>query len=149
MAFKIPREQTEDRQINKIQQNIAGVIEPIFNNLTGKFVMTLTGVITSPQVKVSWQRATSTGPITMTIPSVTGTSISNASYLTGLPTEFWPASLQIMMARIVNNGVVAAAVITFTTDGLVRLSPTPAGGAFTTSGEKGIGYTTITYQTAL
>lgn len=145
MAIKIPQVQTDDRLINQLQQNVATVLEPIFNNLTGQFMARLTDCSTVPIGTITWQRATATGPVTMTIPSITGTSNSISAYLTGLPTALWPSTTQYMLARILDNGSVSSVgVVIFRTGGVIQLD---AGAPFTASGAKGIYATTITYPT--
>lgn len=148
MAIKIPKVQTADRLINQLQQNVASTIEPIFQNLTGQFVVTLTGCTTSPQAIVYWQRPTAGGPVTMNIPSVTGESNTGAATLTGLPTNLWPTRQQVVLLRVYNNGTSDIGIMVISVTGTITLYKDSDANNFTTSGGKGTGNTTITYATA-
>lgn len=149
MAFKIVKVQAEDFQINQLQQNIASVIEPVFQNLSGQFVGSLTGCSSLPQGTFKWQRATSSGPVTVSIPILQGTSNTTAATITGLPSIIWPVSTQRCLATVYDSGTASIAYMIIGNDGSITLTPTLSGSTFTASGTKGIYSGSITYQTAL
>lgn len=149
MAIKIARVQTVDRLINQLQQNIAEKIEPIFNNLSGTFVTTLSGCTSVPQALVYWQRATSDAPVTVFFPALTATSNTALATLSGLPKNLWPTSQQTCLGAIMDNGTVVTGIIVIGTDGTVVIYPGLVSTVFTTSGTKGVSPACITYMTAL
>lgn len=149
MAFKIPQIQTSDRLLNQMQLVIAAAIEPIFDDLSGAFQVSLTGCTTVPSGITSWQRATSSGPLTMTFPLLTGTSNTAVGTLTGLPAVLWPASQQAVLLRTYNNGTIAIAPALINTDGTIQLFISASSTVFTTSGTKGIALSTVTYSVSI
>lgn len=149
MSIKIARVHTTDRLINQLQQNICGVIEPIFNDLSGQFTVTLTGCTTVPQGTAIWQRATNIGPVTVQFPLLSATSNTAAATLTGLPVGLWPESQQAGLARIYDNGTLAVALVLINSDGTIQLYKSISSPTFTTSGTKGIALSSVTYITAL
>jgi hypothetical protein len=147
--MKIARVQTEDRLINQIQQNIATAVEPIFNDLTGSFQVSLTGCTTVPTGSVRWQRATTSGPVTLQFPLLSGTSNLASSSLTGLPASLWPTSQQAVPVRVYDNGTLAQAIALVNADGSIELYKSVSSNTFTTSGTKGIALSCVTYSTAV
>lgn len=147
MAIKIPRVQTTDRLMNQLQQNIIGVLEPIFGLLSGSFQTMLGGCTTEPLAMINWQRATINSPVTLSIPDITGTSNAATATLSGLPKALWPMSDQKCLVPVVDNSVYAVAQIVIGTDGVLTLNATTAGGAFTAAGTKGISQVCVTYMT--
>ncbi len=146
MAIKIPRVQTDDRLINQLQQNFVNVLEPIFFQTSGQFVAGLTGTTLPQNGTVYWQRSTATGPITMLIPTLTGTSNTTAATLTGLPKGLWPTSEQALIVRTVDSGVFAIAFLTISTLGAITLYKTADSATFTNTGIKGVAETSVTYM---
>ncbi len=147
--MRIPQVQTQDRFLNQIQQNIASQIEPIFNALSGQFVVSLTGCTTVPSGIAKWQRSTSTGQVTILFPALTGTSNTASAALTGLPVALWPISQQVCFVRVSNNSNFVTSVIAIEPDGTLILFSAIDSATFVTSGTKGIYISTVTYEVAL
>lgn len=148
MAIKIARVQTDDRMINQLQQNIASKVEPIFDNLSGKFLTVLSGCTTQPTAYIYWQRDTSTGPVTIVFPTLTGTSNSTTATLSGLPPNLWPLAQQTVFTRNYDNGTLQMALAVIGTDGSISLTKSVNTSAFTSSGQKGIVTCNATYMVA-
>lgn len=152
MAVKITRVQTDDRQINQLQSNIAGAIERLFTTTLGSFLASLTGCSTTPIGLAKWQMAASTGQVTLSLPILSATSNTTSASLVGIPQEIWPASPQTVLMLIQNNGTTAVLPATITQTGLFTLKAdltvTGATG-FTASAAKGIGSCNITYLVGL
>lgn len=148
MAFKIPQVQTGDRLTNQMQQNIAGAIEPLFNDLTGTFQIAVTGCTTVPAGFAIWQRDTAKGPVVMQFPLLTGTSNAASCFLTGLPAALWPKSQQAVLVRVYDNGTIALAIALINTDGTIQLYKDVSSATFTISGAKGIALSCVTYITS-
>lgn len=146
MAFKIPRVQTQDRLINQLQQNIAGTIEPIFSLLSGTFVIGLTGCTATISGLATWQKATTTSPILLLIPELTGTSNTTAATLTGMPSVLWPTVQQEVVIRTYDNGTLAFAIAAIGVDGMIQLYSSASSAVFTNSGTKGIALSSLTYS---
>lgn len=145
MAFKIPRVHTDDRLINQLQQNVASAIEPIFSLLWGTFVIGLSGCATTVSGLATWQKATTTSPVVLLIPLLTGTSSTTAATLTGLPSVLWPSMAQEVVLRTYDNGTLAFGVASIGVDGTITLYQSASSATFTGSGTKGVALSTITY----
>lgn len=137
--------QTDDRNINQLQQNVKQAVEPQFSTPYGTFQAFLSGCTTSPQVKASWQRGSLQSALTLSFPSLTGTSNTAAATITGLPTLLWPASAQTVLVHTIDNGTDAIAIAVVSVTGTITLYKSLTSAIFTTSGLKGLGPCCITY----
>jgi len=149
MALKIARVQTTERLINQLQQNIASAVEPIFSDLTGSFVVGLSGCTTVPTGIAYWQRATVGGPITIFFPELIATSNSTSTSLTGFPAALWPQRSMTQIFGVKDNGTYQLGTITATSIGALNLGVGASSGAFTGSGSKGIPAQVFTYAPAV
>lgn len=150
MAFKIPRVHSGDRLINQLQQNICLPIESQFQDISGQFVVTLSGCDTTVQGLATWQKASALGPVTIFFPGLTGESNTTAAILTGLPSALWPLfDNQVSLLRVEDNGVIGVGTISLSTNGIFTLAVDVTGAAFTASGTKGISSCVLTYLTVL
>lgn len=147
--MRIQLVQTEDKDVNQLQRNIAKVVEPLFDQTKGSFVGTLTGMTATVETLVKWETGLNPCSVTLSIPAmVTGTSNSASMTMMGLPRQIWPVSASWHVFAIVdNNGgafslcqVQPTGTITFYKD----LNITPGGG-FTASGTKGLYGGSLTY----
>jgi hypothetical protein len=109
----------------------------------GAFTGTLTNCTTSPTGTFSYVRVGK--HVTLKIPSVTGTSNTNAMTITGLPAAITPsADIQLGHGKDVDctdNGSIGLCVVLVTSTGTLKYAA-PTGGSFTgftTSGTKGVG----------
>lgn len=150
MTLKIAKVHTDDRLINQLQQNISSAIDPIFQNLSGSFLVQMTGITTTVLALANWQRPTSSGPVTLILPSgLSGTSNSVSLALIGLPASLFPSSLQRFFVRITNNGTTQLGLCEIDVNGGINFSVGAAGSAFTASGTKEISRQTVTYATGI
>jgi len=108
------------------------------------FTGTMTGLTTSPTGSISAKRNGDT--VTLSIPSISGTSNSTSCSITGMPTSFRPAAArQVNVTLIDNGGYEYGGVGVIGTNGVIALYPTPLLGSFTASGTKGITACQISY----
>lgn len=103
----------------------------------------LLGCTTTPEETVRY--TVSAGIVCMLIPELVAVSNSTAATLTSIPREIRPARAQQCLARIVDNGVTAVGLVQIGTDGALTLFADLDGGAFTSSGNKGIKSSVITF----
>lgn len=107
------------------------------------FTSVLTGCTTSPSGEARY--TVSAGIVGLYLPTISGTSNTTSSTITGLPQEVWPLRNQYCVARITDNGSTAFGLVLVTSAGAITLYVGAAAGAFTGSGTKGIAECTITY----
>lgn len=107
------------------------------------FTLTLTGCTTSPTGTATAVRHKST--VTLSLPTVTGTSNTTVATLTGLPAAFWPAVTRTVLARVTNNGTTVLAIAQISTAGVVQIYADAGGASFTASGTKGAQAGTLTF----
>lgn len=153
--IKIKRVQTDNRDINQLQQNIASAVEPSFANTTGSFLITLIGC-TAPVTGIAkWQVVPDSGQVTLAIPMLIGLASSSTpvtASLTGIPPTIWPKSSQTVLLPVQNNGANAVLVaIVNNSGGSISLCSDLAGTMinFATTNTKGCMACNITYQTGL
>ena len=114
----------------------------------GTFTATLTGCTTSPTANVTYVKVGRM--VTISIPTLTGTSNTTACTLTGMPAALYAAVANVSQhARVIDNGNnVTTGVMIMGATGTITMFTTAAGGAFTNSGTKGVDAVSITYATA-
>lgn len=123
----------------------AGGLASLANYESGSFTATLTGCTTSPTGTITYTKYGNM--VTLAIPSISGTSNTTAATLTGIPAAIAPAQNQRLLAGITDNGTIAAGVARIDAAGnTITMFPSAAGGAFTSSGTKGIAQNTLTYS---
>lgn len=112
-----------------------------FNSDTGTFTGTLTGA-TGGSGTVRYAR--NGDMVTLTFPTITGTSNSTAHTITGVPTSIIPANAQICVGVTHNNSTAAFGLVEIETDGSITLY-NGLSATFTGSGTEGIGACNVTY----
>jgi len=107
------------------------------------FTLTATGMTTSP---TGTAKAVKTGNmVTMTLPSITGTSNTSAFTLTGVPSALRPASTVSCVLTVLDSGVRTLSICAILSDGSITLQRDIANTAFTSSGTKGIDLISVAY----
>lgn len=114
------------------------------NYAEGSFTVTLTGVTGTVSGTAHWVRDNQV--VTLEIPALSGTSLSTAATLTGLPVEIRPPRPQVLSGRVQNNGVLAQGYVRIETNGSITLSPDAVFGLFSAVLGKGIEAATVSYH---
>jgi hypothetical protein len=109
----------------------------------GTFTATLTGCTTSPTDTAYYVK--NGKAVSISIPSITGTSNATACGLSGLPTALRPTREQLMFGAFINDGGEASGVVRIQTDGTINFYPTKFGDSFVASGTKGCRTLTLSY----
>lgn len=124
-----------------------GNFSPGLNNSIVKlgdgYTGTLTGCTTSPTATVSFSMDGRF--ITMSMPALSATSNTTACTITGGPQRMWPVAARTVVTRITDSGTTAFGTATIEVNGTITLATGAAGGAFTSSGIKGVVACTFTY----
>jgi hypothetical protein len=108
------------------------------------FTGTLTGCTTSPTGTVQVQA--SGGLVTLTFPTIEGTSNTTAATITGLPAAYRPqTTTRTVLARVKDNGTIAFGCVEVASSGTINLLSSVTSATFTGSGTKGIGLCSVTY----
>lgn len=115
--------------------------EIAFNSSVGTFTGTLTGV-TSGSGTVRYAR--NGDMVTLSFPTITGTSNSTAHTITGLPVELHPANEQNCVGVTVDNNTAAFGKVTVGTNGTITLH-NGLSATFSGTGDEGIDECNITY----
>ena len=110
----------------------------------GIFTATLTGCTTSPTGTVSYVRKGKM--VTLSIPSISGTSNTTAASLTGVPASLTPANGQSGISLIFDNGVSLNGNFSVTNVNVINLYKGPYGTVFLNSGTKGVQACAISYS---
>lgn len=116
----------------------------VVTSATGSFTGTLTGCTTSPTGSIIWIK---TGNIvTLTIPSITGTSNSTSCTVTGIPTRLQPSAARTVTGSYQDNGISAIGLFQISNTGVLTIFNAAGNSAFFTgSGTKGINSLTVSY----
>jgi len=115
--------------------------EIAFNSSVGTFTGTLTGV-TSGSGTVRYAR--NGDMVTLSFPTITGTSNSTAHTITGLPVELHPTNEQNCVGVTVDNSTAAFGKVTVGTNGTITLH-NGLSATFSGTGDEGIDECNITY----
>jgi hypothetical protein len=108
------------------------------------FTGTLTGCTTSPTGTVQVQAGG--GLVTLTFPTIEGTSNTTAATITGLPAAYRPqTTTRTVLARVKDNGTLAFGCVEVASSGTINLLSSVTSATFTGSGTKGIGLCSVTY----
>lgn len=122
-------------------------LNPITNVFLQKSTFTLTGTGFSgdaPTGTASYNLQS--GIVVLDFPQVTGTSNATTFTLTGMPSTVRPTATRTVFARVTNNGgAITTGLATIATNGVITLSSTVAGGAWTASGTKSIEAISVSY----
>jgi hypothetical protein len=105
--------------------------------------LTLTGVTGAPMGLASFVRQGTL--ITANIPLITGTSNSTSATLTGLPEALRPSVDRPIQAIVQDSTGITMGLMTVQSGGNIVLSADVGGGAFTSSGTKGVRPQTVTW----
>jgi hypothetical protein len=105
--------------------------------------LTATGMTTSPTGTLYYSKVGNL--VTLTIPTISGTSNSTAMTLTGLPAALIPSVQQLCLIRTTDNGTRSVGLIVFNTDGTVVLYASINASSFTASGTKAVDGSTVSY----
>jgi hypothetical protein len=117
----------------------------ITGDQTGSFTATATGLVTTPTGSVNY--TLNDGVVTLSIPSITGTSNSAAFTLTGMPDILKPSTDQYVLTRVFNNGSYYLGVLVVSaTTGVLTLYVDVSLNSFASSGTKGVAIGTVTYK---
>lgn len=108
-----------------------------------EFTTILTGCDTDQTGTIRY--TVSAGIVCLSLPDLAGESNSTVSFLTGLPEEITPNHDQLCLARVVNNGVTTVGIVQVGIDTGITLFADLDGGAFASSGTKGLKYSVICY----
>lgn len=113
---------------------------------SGSFTATLTGCsdATAPTGTIEYTLVDDV--VTLSIPTITGTSNTTAASLTGMPAELYPSALRGALGITTDNGSSSAARLNINTTGVIDLYVSAASAIFTASGTKGIQIVTISYK---
>jgi hypothetical protein len=104
----------------------------------------ITGLTTTPAAGFLYGKRG--GIVTISIPTLNGTSNTTACTLTGIPAEVRPDASKVVPVRIQNNGTITMGIGTVDSSGVITLSPADGSGTFVGSGSKGVIATEISYQ---
>lgn len=113
-----------------------------YNQLSGTFTGTLTGVTTSPTANCRYSIVGDLAAINF--PEITGLSNTTGATITGLPSVLVPQIAQHMPARIVNYGITGTGLVLIE-GSLISLYPDAGGSGFNASGLKGIWPCTVSF----
>ena len=113
---------------------------------TGSFTATSIGMSPEVSVLASYQRVGNA--VTITIPTITGTSNSTSFSITGIPASIRPTGLrQVFGSSQDNGGAFVLCNANVQSSGTISVFANAQGGAFTASGTKTWSQQTITYVT--
>lgn len=107
------------------------------------FTVGITGLTTTPTAQ--WRYQIATGIVTLYTQTLNGISNTTACTLTGLPPLIRPTNSQTVLITVQENGTIQSGKGVIDNSGVITLSSTVAGGAFTASGSKGFIGCVITY----
>lgn len=114
------------------------------NYLEATFTATATGMTTSPTGTVGAVR--NGNAVTLSLPSISGTSNATTFTLTGMPTTLYPSTSKNVLCIIRDNGgAFAVAMANIGSAGVITLYKDTAASAFTASGAKAIYNSQVTY----
>lgn len=113
------------------------------------FLATLTGVSGSVTGTVTTYKIGQM--VTLSFPTMSGTSNSTVCTITGVPSSYWPTTnAQTVFIRIVNSaGATNLGLYKITNAGVVTIFGDAGGGGWTASGTKGLEECSITYNVAV
>ena len=107
------------------------------------FTASITGLTTTPTAL--WRYRVANNVVCLSTQSLNGTSNSTACTITGLPALIRPATSQTVLVTVQESGTTQLGRGVIDSAGVITLSSTVAGAAFTASGGKGFIGCTITY----
>lgn len=110
---------------------------------TGAYTATASGLTSAASGTATYVR---TGKIiTLRMPSITGTSNTNAFSLSGAPTTIRPTYDETVLIRSINNGLTGMAIAKMSPGGVLNVYSDLYGSGFVSSGLKGVQEFTVTY----
>lgn len=107
------------------------------------FSVGVTGLTTTPTVQ--WRYQVANNIVSLFAQTINGTSNTTACTITGLPALIRPPNPQTVLLTVQEAGVTQLGKGVIDSSGAITLSSSVAGGAFTSSGNKGFVGCTITY----
>jgi hypothetical protein len=116
----------------------------IGNGTATSYTGTATGLTTSPTGTIYYQKIGAS--VIMDIPNFGGTSNAGTFTITGMPAAIFPATAKTMMGYAQNNGGSnTSCLFVVGTDGVITIYKDLDANAFTASGAKAFGKTSICY----
>lgn len=137
--------QTQDRNLNQLQQNVKQAVEAPFMEDVGEFIGIVNGFTEGKSIPVTWQTGTTQNGVVLSFPGVGGTSNSIDLTVSGLPVNLWPQSTQFVLARVIDSGANAIGLLEINSDGTLVFFKDIDGNSFTIGGSKGLGSFTASY----
>lgn len=107
------------------------------------FTVDITGLTTTPTAL--WKYQVSDNVVTLFAQTLNGTSNTTACTITGIPALLRPINSQTVLITIQDNGVIQMGKGVIDSSGVMTLSSSVGGAAFTNSGSKGFIGCVITY----
>lgn len=145
MSINIPQVQTDDRNMNQLQQNIKSALDNIFTESFGSFVGVASGFVESISETVDWQTGSAQNAVTLRLPGIVGTSNTTDLVVSGLPTNLYPMTDQTVLYRVIDNGTPSIGLMSIETSGRISFFKDISAASFTASGTKAATSMTITY----